>query len=215
MKDKISVLLALTALDVSDGIERDNVVSGLFDDDVSGSEIIGLDEIVGEMGAIGEELDEILDSVVSGNDGGSAVGKLRNLSQKMQVLRQVDPNAVAVTNRSPNRRRYWHAPFPATAFLAAATTTLQMQPQELFRTERLFIPSNLCQDYNVTQLFVGQKNQLLVAGEINGTVFSEVAVRSFLNLDTANVGNTINLTVRNDGLITSTPRPDLLGTAAV
>jgi hypothetical protein len=90
-----------------------------------------------------------------------------------------------------------------------------MQPQELFRTERAFIGSHLAQDYNITQLQVGQKNQLLVAGEINGTVFSEVAVRSFLNLDTANVGNTISLALRNDGALSTTPRPDLLGTAAV
>lgn len=216
----ITALLALTAIDIATGIddgqERDAVIGNLFDDDVSGEEIIGLDTIVGEMGAIGEELDSILDSVVSGTMAGSTgVSKIRQLAANMKELRQVDPNAVAITKQSPNRRRYWHAPFPATAFLAAATTTLQMQPQELFRTERLFIPSALAQDYNVTQLFVGQKNQLLVAGEINGQVFSEVAVRSFLNLDTANVGNTINLTLRNDGVGTSTPRPDLLGTAAV
>lgn len=188
----------------------------LFDDDVSGEEIVGIDTIIGEMGAIGEDLDSILDSVVSGTvDGATGVSKMRRLAGQMKQLREVDPNAIAVMKQTPNRRRYWHAPFPATAFLAAATTTLQMQPQELFRTERLFMPSALAQDYNITQLFVGQKNQLLVAGEINGQVFSEVAVRSFLNLDTANVGNTINLTLRNDGLVTSTPRPDLLGTAAV
>ncbi len=188
---------------------------GLFDDDVSGEEIIGLSEIVGEsFGAVGESLDEVLDDVVSGN-GGAAASKLAKLSNKMKAMRNVDPSAVAVMQQSPNRRRYWHAPFPATAFAAAATTALQMQPQELFRTERLFLPSNIAADYNITQMFVGQKNQLLVAGEVNGSVFSEVAVRSFLNLDTANVGNTINLTMRNDGLIQTTPRPDLLGTAAV
>lgn len=188
---------------------------GLFDDDVSGEEIIGLSEIVGQdFGSIGEALDDVLDDVVSGNGNGAA-NKLARLSSKMKGLRNIDPSAVAVVNNSPNRRRYWHAPFPATAFAAAATTALQMQPQELFRTERLFMPSQLAADFNITQMFVGQKNQLLVAGEINGSVFSEVAVRSFLNLDTANVGNTINLTMRNDGLIAATPRPDLLGTAAV
>lgn len=190
---------------------------GLFDDDVSGHEIVGAEEIIGEMGAIGAELDEILDSVVSGNGGNGtqAVSRMRQLAGKMQTLRQVDPSAVAVVNSSPNRRRYWHAPFPATAFAAAAAATLQMQPQELYRTERMFIPSSLANDFIVTTLQVGQKNQLLVAGEINGSVFSEVAVRSFLNLDTANVGNTISLTLRNDGLVAATPRPDLLGTAAV
>lgn len=189
---------------------------GLFDDDVSGEEIVGAEEIIGDMGAIGEELDEILDSVVSGTTSGSnGVSKIRRLASNMKQLRNVDPNAIAVMKTSPNRRRYWHAPFPATAYAAAATTTLQMQPQELFRAERLFVPSSLANDFNVTALQVGQKNQLLVAGEINCSVFSEVAVRSLLNLDTANVGNTVALTLRNDGLVTATPRPDLLGTAAV
>lgn len=187
---------------------------GLFDDDISGDTIIGLNEIVGDMGAIGQSLDDILNDVVSGN-GMAASTKLQRLSGKMAQLRQVDPDAVAVMSQSPNRRRYWHAPFPATAFATTVTAQLQMQPQELFRPERMFISSAIANDYNITQLFVGQKNQLLVAGEINGSVFSEVAVRSFLNLDTANVGNTINMTLRNDGLITTTPRPDLLGTAAV
>lgn len=184
------------------------------DDDVSGQEIIGLDEIIGEMGAIGESLDDVLEAI-EGEEPHKAVNKVKKLAKKMSQLRDIDPNAIAVQNRQPSRRRYWHAPFPATAFAAAATTALQMQPQELFRTERMFIPSQVAQDYNVTQLFVGQKNQLLVAGEINGSVFSEVAIRSFLNLDTANVGNTVTLTLRNDGLTQTTPRPDLLGTAAV
>ena len=187
---------------------------GMYDDDdVSGSEIIGLDEIIGEMGAIGADLDDILDTI----QGNEAVkpNKLARLASRMNKLRQIDPSAIAVQNREPNRRRYWHAPFPATVINAGVTGVLQMQPQELFRTERAFLSSALAGDFNVTQLFVGQKNQLLVAGEINGSVFSEVAVRSFLNLDTANVGNTITINLRNDGLTNVAPRPDLLGTAAI
>lgn len=187
---------------------------GMFDDDdVSGEEIIGIDEIIGDMGAIGAELDDILETIEGGE--APARSKLARLSAKMGKLRNIDPNAIAVQNRSPNRRRYWHAPFPATVINTGVTTTLQMAPQELFRTERAFLNSALAGDFNVTQLFVGQKNQLLVAGEINGSVFSEVAVRSFLNLDTANIGNTVSLQLRNDGLTNVAPRPDLLGTAAV
>jgi K+-transporting ATPase A subunit len=188
---------------------------GMFDDDdVSGQEIIGLDEIIGEMGAIGEDLDSVLEAI-EGDEPEKAASKLNRLAKKMKKLRDIDPDAIAVQNRQPNRRRYWHAPFPATVINTTVTGTLQMQPQELFRTERMFIPSQVAQDFNVTQLFVGQKNQLLVAGEINGSVFSEVAIRSFLNLDTANVGNTVSLSLRNDGLTNVAPRPDLLGTAAV
>lgn len=187
---------------------------GMYDDDdVSGEEIIGVEEIIGEMGAIGAELDDILDTI----EGDEPVkpNKLRRMANRMKQLRNIDPSAIAVANRQPNRRRYWHAPFPATVINAAATGVLQMQPQELFRTERAFLNSALAGDFNITQLFVGQKNQLLVAGEINGSVFSEVAVRSFLNLDTANIGNTVTLALRNDGLTNVAPRPDLLGTAAV
>lgn len=188
---------------------------GLYDDDdVSGQEIIGLDEIIGDMGAIGEQLDDIIDAI-SGDVEPRAVSKLARLAGKMKKLRNIDPEAIAVQQREPSRRRYWHAPFPATVVNAGVTTTVQQQPQELFRTERMFIPSAVAADFNVTQLFVGQRNQLLVSGEINGQVFSEVAIRSFLNLDTANVGNTVSLTVRNDGLTNVAPRPDLLGTAAV
>lgn len=197
----------------------------LFDDDVGGygaiggwngaqASIVGGTEIIGGPGVVGAQLDNAIRSIVGGDLQG-AVNQLANVSQQMKEVRAIDPNAVMVQNREPSSRRYWHAPFPATAFATTVAANLQMQPQELFRTERMFIPSNLANDYNITQLFVGQKNQLLVAGEINGSVFSEVAVRSFLNLDTANIGNTINVTLRNDGLTTTTPRPDLLGTAAV
>jgi len=189
---------------------------GMYDDeDVSGEEIIGIDEIIGAMGAIGEELDDVLEAI-EGDVPARAGTKLARLANKMKSLRNIDPNAVAVQKREPNRRRYWHAPFPATVYVAgAAASDLQMQPQELFRMERMFVPSYLAQDFNITKLFVGQKNQLLVSGEINGTVFSEVAVRSFLNLDTANIGNTVTLGLRNDGTVDQAPRPDLLGTAAV
>lgn len=188
---------------------------GMYDDDdVGGQEIVGIDEIIGDMGAIGADLDDVLESI-EGDEPNRAVSKLRRLSAKMARLRNIDPNAIAVQQREPSRRRYWHAPFPATVINTTVTTTLQMAPQELFRTERMFLPSNVANDFNVTQLFVGQKNQLLVAGEINGSVFSEVAIRSFLNLDTANIGNTVSLSLRNDGLTNVVPRPDLLGTAAV
>lgn len=189
---------------------------GMYDDDdVSGQEIIGLDEIIGEMGAIGESLDDVIDAISGEDSAHPAVRKLNRLASKMKKLRDIDPDAIALQNRQPNRRRYWHAPFPATVVNSTTTATLQMQPQELFRTERMFVPSQVAPDFNITQLFVGQKNQLLVAGEINGSVFSEVAIRSFLNLDTANVGNTVSLSLRNDGLTNVAPRPDLLGTAAV
>jgi hypothetical protein len=185
------------------------------DDDVGGEEIIGLDEIIGDMGAIGAELDDVLEAIEGEAVSPRVKSKVQRLSNRMATLRNIDPNAIAVQSRQPSRRRYWHAPFPATVINAGVTTTLQMAPQELFRTERAFLPSNLANDFNVTQLFVGQKNQLLVAGEINGSVFSEVAIRSFLNLDTANIGNTVSLQLRNDGLVNVAPRPDLLGTAAV
>jgi len=187
---------------------------GMYDDDdVGGQEIVGIEEIIGDMGAIGADLDDILESI----EGDEPVkpSKLAKLARRMGKLRNIDPNAIAVQERSPSRRRYWHAPFPATVINTGVTTTLQMAPQELFRTERAFLNSALAGDFNVTQLFVGQKNQLLVAGEINGSVFSEVAIRSFLNLDTANIGNTVSLQLRNDGLTNVAPRPDLLGTAAV
>ena len=188
---------------------------GMYDDDdVGGDELIGADEIVGAVTAIGGELDDILDSV-SGDVPPKAANKLARVAKKMREMRAIDPNAVRIEQRSPSRRRDWHAPFPATVINAGATSLLQMLPQEIFRTERLFIPSNIAQDMNITVMQVGQKNELLVSGEINGTVFSEVAIRSFLTLDTANIGNTITLGVRNDGLAAVAPRPDFLGTVAV
>ncbi len=107
-------------------------------------------------------------------------------------------NAGAVLHRGVNTRRRY--PLGITPDSVAAGASVQLPaaaPQSLFRPERLIIPSDIAFDFGVSDIKVGNTSQFAQSSEVPAALFSEVAIDSNVNFDTAEVGNQISIAVRN------------------
>ena len=160
-------------------------------------EIIGaLQEIVGQ----GDE--ETLEAILSGAGGGAV--------SVPQILQRA---AVAVKNKELTNKRMLFSGAGSTAIATLATTNVTLRPQDLWRIQRVSVPSNIAFDLVFNDIKVGQKSQFVDSGELPCASFSEVAVGNPILLDTANVGNTVILETTNISGATRTFRAGIFGTA--
>jgi hypothetical protein len=161
---------------------------------------VGAHEIVGAQEIIGDELD----ALVSGDEIIGATTHKPRSGLHAQVV-----------NRAPDRLRRMTIGFGTTAVTTGQSVTISITPQETFRPERMIIPSSIAADYSITDIKVGQRSQLVASGAIPAMVYSEVSVDSYVHWDTANVGNTISLTITNNGAGTTNFVGALHGTVAM
>ena len=106
-------------------------------------------------------------------------------------------NAGAVMTRGLDRRRRYPLGFVPTVIAAATSSQIPAAPQNLFRPERLVIPSDIAFDTGVRDIKVGNISQLVQSVEVPGALFSEVAINTGVTFDTAEVGNQVSVDVRN------------------
>jgi len=149
--------------------------------------------------------DGLLDSLlVSGTGTTEIIGALRNAHRKggkgaakrlMNSL--VSRNAGAVVDRGLHRRRRYPLGFLVTSVPGGAIASIPSAPQNLFRAERVVIPSDIAFDFGVQDIKVGNQSQLVQSVEVPAAVFSEVAIDTNIGFDTAEVGNQLSLSVRN------------------
>jgi len=172
----------------------------MMEDVMMGS--LGTEEIIGAMGddddfggigadvAIGDLLDDN-DDMIMGAAAAKKKARLKQAARKMAMLREIDPNAITVRSRRLDRRRRFPLGFERKVIAANGTDTVVANPQNLFRPERVVIPSNLAFDFFVSDLKVGQTSQLVSSGQIPGAIFSEVAIDTNIHFKTAEIGQAI------------------------
>ena len=171
---------------------------------VGGGDIVGNDEIVGD------DEEAMIREMVSG------AGDADALAERMKMLRNIDPNAVAlVQRRTQRRRRQMLGMVSAGAVAVGASALIQAQPQRDFRVERITIPSSIASSFLLDDAKVGQNSQFIAAGSLPGETFTEVAIDNYVHFDTANLGNLIFLAVTNVGIAPVVFRATLLGTSLV
>lgn len=196
--------------------------------EMSGFDIVGDDDY----GSIGyaEDLigdDDFLDSLIEGEeedleelisgDGSSeiigaasaATGKRKKALRALAMR-----NAGAVINRGLNRRRRYPLGFVPTAIAAATTIQIPSAPQNLYRPERLVIPSDIAFDIGVGDIKIGNQSQLVQSVEVPAALFSEVAINTGVTFDTAEVGNQVSLVCRNKSAAALEFTAGLVGTIA-
>lgn len=187
---------------------------------MSGYEIVGddYDDDDGEIGyeIVGED-DDLLDAMAVSGDGMSEIigARKRGRRPKARLVRRIaSKNAKAVMRRSPNRSRRYPLGFVPTAVAAGAAASIPAGPQNLFRAERLVIPSDIAFDFGVTDIKVGNQSQLVQNVQVPAAVFSEVAIDTEVTFDTAEVGNQISIDVVNNNVLNLTFRAAMLGSIA-
>lgn len=173
---------------------------------------IGYSEIVGALQEIvGTDDQEVLAEVLSGVQ--EFVGAVPPGMPRPSLANIANRRAVAVTDQMLTNKRLLFSGAGSTAIAAAATTNVTLRPQDLWRIQRISVPSNIAFDLVFNDVKVGQKSQFVDSGELPCASFSEVAVGNPILLDTANVGNTVILETTNVAGASRTFRAGIFGTA--
>lgn len=185
---------------------------------------IGYEELIGAMGD-----DDFLDALVNGavgdllisGDGSSeiigaagAAAKAQNAKKAAALKALAMKNAGAVVSRGLDRRRRYPLGFVPTAVAAATSVQVPSAPQNLYRPERLVIPSDIAFDAGVADIKVGNQSQLVQSVEVPAALFSEVAINTGVTFDTAEVGNQVSVTIRNKSAAAFEFTAGLVGTIA-
>lgn len=175
------------------------------DDDDYGS--IGLDpQFVGadDMSFLNSLVSGNLDALISGDGTSEIIGAAAAASsnaKKKAALRQLAMrSAGAVVKRGLDRRRRYPLGVVPTTITSGNVATIPTTPQNLFRPERLVIPSDIAFDIGVTDVKVGNQSQFVETSEVPGSLFSEVAINTGVTFDTAEIGNQISVALRNKSL---------------
>ncbi len=185
-----------------------DIIGALFDDD---------DDVEGTIGALFDDDDdevsgneELLAALVSGMGDSEIVGSTADLlvgakgrraikraKAKRLVKAVASRNAGAVVKTGVDKRRRYPLGFLPTSVPGGATSNIPAAPQNLYRAERLVIPSDIGFDFGITDIKVGNQSQFVQNIEVPGALFSEVAIDTAVHFDTAEVGNQISLSARN------------------
>ena len=177
-------------------------IVGDDDDDDYGS--IGLDpQFVGadDMNFLNSLVSGHLDALISGDGTSEIIGAAPKSAAKKKALKQLAMrSAGAVIKRGLDRRRRYPLGVVPTTITSGDTETIPTTPQNLFRPERLVIPSDIAFDIGVTDVKVGNQSQFVETSEVPGSLFSEVAINTGVTFDTAEIGNQISVQIRNKSL---------------
>ena len=138
---------------------------------------MGTAEIVGEDDEIGDE--DLLHALSIGaarRGHHRKANALKKAASKLSEFRKIDPGAVAIRQRDLTKRRRFPLGFQPTTVLAGSTSNIPAAPQDMFRPERLVIPSDIAFDFGVQDVKVGNTSQLVSGGEVPAAIFTEVAI---------------------------------------
>lgn len=201
---------------------------GEFETEMGGYELVGYDD--SDFGAVGADLllsgvedligeseeDALIDALaVSGAGDTELVGATKRRRKVNPALRQIAMrNAGAVLKRGLDRRRRYPLGFVPTTIAAATSSAIPAAPQNLFRPERLVIPSDIAFDSGVRDIKVGNQSQLVQSVEVPGALFSEVAINTGVTFDTAEVGNQVSVDIRNKSALAFEFSAGLVGAIA-
>ena len=121
--------------------------------------------------------------------GAEAAAAAQGAMTQRQVLGQIARrNAGAVVQRELDRRRRYPLGVTPTIVTAGSQSQIPASPQNLFRPERLVLPSDIAFDLGIVDIKVGNVSQFVQSAEVPGALFSEVAINTGVNFDTAEIG---------------------------
>lgn len=169
-------------------------------------ELVGWDddEEEGEVGAseydiVGDMLDDD-EELVEGADDYEIVGARRRRIRRPRrnAARRIMARGASVVKGVPlsSKRRYLLG-FAITTLTAGNSQNIPANPQNLFRSERLVVPSDIAFDLGIQAITVGTQSQFAQSVEVPAAVFSEVAVDTAVMFDTAQIGNQVSVDARN------------------
>lgn len=176
-------------------------VAGDDDDDISGAigELLDDDEVSGDSDLLSALVSGMGDTEIVGSTADLLVGaKAAKRAKAKKLLKAIaSRNSGAVVKTGLDKRRRYPLGFLPTTVAGGATSNIPSAPQNLYRAERLVIPSDIGFDFGIVDIKVGNQSQFVQNVEVPAALFSEVAIDTAVYFDTAEVGNQISLSARN------------------
>lgn len=178
------------------------MVKDIYGDLLDGDDSLGFEttEILGDL--LGDdESGEFVGDDESGDDIlGASVRRKKN-AQKQAMKRDLLRRRVAagslLRSVSPRSSREYALGLGSTSVAGNASANINVQPQVIFRPERLVVPSNIAVDFLITDIKVGKNSQLVSTGALPAVMFTENAFGVRLKMDTAQISMFVTISVTN------------------
>jgi hypothetical protein len=157
------------------------------------TEILGDDFIPSSSGAF------VGDEFVEGDMMGAfrRLGGRRNAAASQALMRKRVAAGALLRGVPPRQSREYALGLGSTSVSGSSSANINVQPQVIFRPERLVIPSNLAVDFLITDIKVGKNSQLVSTGALPAVMFTEVAFGVRLKMDTCQISMFVTLSVTN------------------
>jgi hypothetical protein len=172
------------------GAYGDDLLGDILAGDESGFE--GLTEIMGD-----DSGDDAGAQFVGDESGAASTRKAHSSQAKADLLRKRIAAGALLRTLPPRSSREFIIGLGSTSLPALSSANISVQPQVIFRPERIVIPSNIAADFLITDVKVGKNSQLVSPGAIPAVVFVENAFGVRLKMDTAQIAQFITVSVTN------------------
>ena len=182
------------------------MVKDMYGDLLDGDDNSGYEytEIIGDDNS-GDDLQHLLGDD-SGDDSGldAIIGAAirKKVNSRKQALandilrRRVNAGAL-LRSVPPRNAREYALGLGSTSVAGTSSANINVQPQVIFRPERLVVPSNLAVDFLITDIKVGKNSQLVSTGALPAVMFTEQAFGVRLKMDTAQISMFVTVSVTN------------------
>jgi hypothetical protein len=173
--------------DDESGFSTTEILGDLLGDD-SGDDESGKEAFVGD----DDSGDDIL---------GAILKKHKTNARKQALTRDLLRRRVAagtlMRSVSPRSSREYALGLGSTSVAGNSSANINVQPQVIFRPERLVVPSNIAVDFLITDIKVGKNSQLVSTGALPAVMFTENAFGVRLKMDTAQISMFVTISVTN------------------
>jgi hypothetical protein len=176
------------------GSYGDDFLGDILAGDSSGYE--GLTEIMGDDSGDDAGAQFVGDGT-DGDDIGAGKRKQHSNQAKADLLRKRVAAGALLRTLPPRSSREFIIGLGSTSLPGLSSANISVQPQVIFRPERIVIPSNIAADFLITDVKVGKNSQLVSPGAIPAVVFVENAFGVRLKMDTAQIAQFITVSVTN------------------
>jgi hypothetical protein len=167
------------------GFETTEILGDLLDGDDESGEFVGDDE----------SGDDILGAVLRARAGKKANAKKNAMAR--DLLRRRVASGSILRSVSPRSSREYALGLGSTSVAGNSSANINVQPQVIFRPERLVVPSNIAVDFLITDIKVGKNSQLVSTGALPAVMFTENAFGVRLKMDTAQISMFVTISVTN------------------
>jgi len=181
------------------------MVKDMYGDLLDGDDSSGFEttEILGDL--LGDEAGAFVgdssDGLVADDILGAVLQHRKGNAQKQAMARDLLRRRVAsgslLRSVSPRSSREYALGLGSTSVGGSASANINVQPQVIFRPERLVVPSNIAVDFLITDIKVGKNSQLVSTGALPAVMFTENAFGVRLKMDTAQISMFVTISVTN------------------